>query len=269
MQLNPIFSVIIPVYNAQTTVISALQSVSNQTYKYFEVIVVDDGSTDKSQMVIEDYIRDNPNLKITFVKKENGGVSTARNIGLRCASGEFVAFLDADDVWLVNKLERQAQILIDNPHIDFLGTNRNDEFFRRVWFKKFDLLTRIGPKFLLVKFIFVTPTVVFKREILAKIGYFDENQRYAEEGNYFIRICNQYNCFLLNESLAITGGEKPHFGFSGLSGNLKEMELGELKNLKDSLNMGIINKFEYLLLVLFSIVKYFRRIMIVKLRKYV
>lgn len=269
MHSNIKFSVIIPVFNSKTTIISTLQSVANQTYHNFEIIIVNDGNTDDSQLLIESYIKDHPGLKIIFLNKENGGVSTARNVGLRCATGDFVAFLDADDVWLANKLERQAQVLMENPHIDFLGTNRNGEHFTSVWFKKFDLLKRIGPRFLLVKFIFVVPTVVFKREIIDKIGYFDESQRYAEEGNYFIRICNQYKCFLLNESLAITGGEKPHFGFSGLSGNLKGMELGELKNLKDAHHMKIINKFEYLLLVLFSILKYFRRILIVKLRKYV
>ena len=119
----------------------------------------------------------------------------------------------------------------------------------------------------MVKFIFVIPTVIFRKKIISDVGYFDEAQKYAEEGNYFLRIAQKYNCFLLNESLVITGNGKPHFGHSGLSGNLKEMEKGELKNLEYALKLEIISYFEYSCLVVFSILKYFRRIVIVKTRK--
>jgi hypothetical protein len=127
-------------------------------------------------------------------------------------------------------------------------------------------LTKITPRLLLYKFVFVVPTVIFKRSILDTVGYFDENQRYAEEGNYFIRISNRFNCYLLNESLVLTGGGKAHFGGSGLTGNLSEMEKGELSNLKYAFKSHIVSIFEYPFLVVFSILKYFRRILIVKLR---
>ena len=127
-------------------------------------------------------------------------------------------------------------------------------------------MPKISPKLLLVKFIFVVPTIIFKKEIISTIGYFDETQKYAEEGNYFIRIAQKFNCFLLNESLVITGGGKDHFGHSGLSGNLKEMEKGELRNMKYAYKLGIVNFFEYIVLVIFSILKFVRRLIIVKLR---
>lgn len=252
-------------YNASKTIRATLDSVKNQSYKDFEIIIIDDGSTDDCASLVEAYIIENPELEINLIKKVNGGVSTARNMGLKNSSGKYIAFLDSDDEWLNGKLERQMEVLKQHPEIDFLGTTRNDEHFDKVLWKHFSLLTRIGAKFLLVKFIFVVPTIIFKSEIIDNIGYFDESQKYAEEGNYFIRICNKYNCYLLNESLVITGGGKAHFGASGLSGNIKEMEKGELKNMKYAYNLGIINILEYYLLVMFSLLKYLRRVLIVKI----
>ena len=260
-------SVVIPMYNSNKTIFSTLNSIKKQTVLPFEVIIIDDGSIDESTTIVENFIFNNPILNIQLVKKENGGVSSARNTGIKLAKGDWIALLDSDDEWLPNKLERQIQVISENPTIDFLGTNRNGEYFDKILWKRMSSLTRISPKLLMVKFIFVVPTVIFQQRIISVIGYFDESQKYAEEGNYFIRIAHKYNCFLLNESLVITGGGKAHFGHSGLSGNVKEMEKGELKNLKDVLSLKIINTFEYCCLSCFSILKYFRRILILKKRK--
>lgn len=251
-------------YNSSKTILKTLNSVKNQTVLPFEVIIVNDGSTDNSLAIIENFVNENTFLNISIIDKKNGGVSTARNAGIKASKGNWIALLDSDDEWLSNKLQRQTEILSQNPQIDFLGTNRNGEYFSSILWKKLDLLTKISPKLLLVKFIFVVPTVIFRKSITDTIGFFDESQRYAEEGNYFIRIVQKYNCYLLNESLVLTGGGKAHFGHSGLSGNMKEMEKGELKNIRDSLALEIINIFEYLLLVVFSILKYFRRVIVVK-----
>ncbi|MBL0738864.1 glycosyltransferase [Flavobacterium sp. GN10] len=259
-------SVVIPMYNSSRTILKTLDSIKNQTVLPFEIIVIDDGSADNSSIIVEDYIKAHSDLKIKLFKKNNGGVSTARNRGIKEAKGNWIALLDSDDEWLPNKLERQINILETNPNIDFLATNRNGEHFSKILWKNLKHLTRISPKVLLVKNFFSPPTVIFRTDIVSKIGYFDEKQRYAEEGNYFIRIAKEYNCYLLNESLVMTGSGKSHYGDSGLSGNLKEMEKGELKNIKDALNFKIINKIEYLFLVCFSILKFIRRILIVKLR---
>ncbi|MNH90300.1 hypothetical protein D3C73_428360 [compost metagenome] len=116
---------------------------------------------------------------------------------------------------------------------------------------------------MLFKFVFVTPTVIFRREIIDRVGYFDESQRFAEEGNYFIRVANACNCYLLNESLVITGGGKHDFGESGLSSNLWEMEKGELKNIRMAFRIGVINIAEFLFFNVFSFLKYGRRVLIV------
>jgi hypothetical protein len=157
------------------------------------------------------------------------------------------------------------QVLSEHPEIDFLGTNRNGEFYKKVLWKKFELLTKISPKFLLVKNIFVIPTIIFKTEVIRAVGNFNEQQKHTEDTNFFLKVANKYNCYLLNESLAITGNGKAHFGASGLSANIKEMEKGELKNMRMARDIGIINRFEYAVLVIFSLMKYLRRVIIVRI----
>ena len=261
-------SVVIPMYNSEKTITTCINSVLNQTFRgEIEIIVVNDGANDNSKTIVEELIlKNNSSIDIKLINKVNGGVSTARNAGMKAANGDWIALLDSDDEWLPNKLERQIQVLKENPAIDFLGACRNGEIFSNILWKKLGDLNKISSRDLLLKFVFIVPTVIFKKEILSTVGYFDENLRFAEEGIFFIKIAQNYNCYLLNESLAFTGGGKPHFGHSGLSGNLKEMEKGELKNLREVLNLKIINYFEYLLLVAFSCLKYIRRIIIVKLR---
>lgn len=261
-------SVIIPMYNAQETIIRALDSIKNQTYLCdYEIIIVNDGSTDDSKKVVEEYQKQNPKLNIILINQPNGGVSKARNQALKRATGDYIAFLDSDDEWLAEKTEKQMKIFQQNKEVDLLGTNRNDEYFVSFLGTKFNHLTKITSKLLLKKTFLVTPSVIFKRGILSVVGFFDEKQRFAEEGDYWIRICNENNCYLLNESLVITGGGKPSFGHSGLTSNLWQMEKGELKNLKTAYTLNIINYFEYILFNIYSIMKYIRRIIIVKLRK--
>lgn len=261
-------SVIIPMYNAENTIVTALDSIKNQTYKCdYEIIIINDGSNDNSKKIVEEYILKNTDLDITLVNQTNSGVSKTRNEGLKRAKGEYIALLDSDDEWLPEKIEKQMSVFEENSYIDLLGTNRNDEHFKNFLGFKFNYLTKISSKLLLLKTFLVTPSVIFKNKILSNIGFFDENQRFAEEGDYWIRICNKNNCYLLNESLVITGGGKPSFGFSGLSSNLWQMEKGELKNMKTALSLKIINLFEYFLLVIYSLLKFVRRLMIVKFRK--
>ncbi|WP_246860245.1 glycosyltransferase family 2 protein [Olivibacter sp. LS-1] len=265
----PLVSVVIPMYQAEQSIQKTLTSVVNQQYRPLEVIIVNDGSRDRSVDEVQRFITAQNTDHITFklINQPNRGVSCARNVGMRQAKGLFIALLDADDEWLPTKLEKQIGIMRANPTIDFLGTNRNGEYWKRWLFKKFQHLTPISAHLLLYKTFFVTPTVIFKREVLDKTGYFDEQQRYAEEGNFWIRVCNEHHCVLLNESLVITGDGKPNFGFSGLSSNLKEMEKGELKNMRLGYQLGVVGFLEYVFLVFYSLIKYIRRLAIVKLRR--
>lgn len=99
----PFFSILIPCYNGAKTLAATLDSVAVQTFRDFEVVIVNDGSTDESPQIIETYA---DKLPINVIHQENAGLGAARNAGIRNSTGEFVAFLDADDLWLENKLER-------------------------------------------------------------------------------------------------------------------------------------------------------------------
>jgi glycosyltransferase involved in cell wall biosynthesis len=108
----PTVSVIIPTYQSAKYVSGAIESVLAQTYRDFELIVVDDGSTDETSAVLQPY-RDSINV----IQQNNQGLSTARNTGIRHAQGQFLAFLDSDDLWFPQKLEKQMALFTSNDHI--------------------------------------------------------------------------------------------------------------------------------------------------------
>lgn len=255
--------VIIPLFNSENTIFKCINSVLNQTYKEnIEIIVVNDGSTDNSRLIVEEIINNNStNIQINLYNKDNGGVSSARNYGLILAKSEFIAFLDSDDEWLPYKLERQLEIFNLNKNIYFLGglIEKNNNIKENI--------LEISLLKLIFKNYFQPSTVIFKNEIIHKIGYFDETQKYAEEGNYFIRIAKEFKCVLLNEKLINYGQGKFGFGESGLSANLIEMQKGELRNLNFAFHNNYITISTYLLAISYSILKFFRRILIVNLRK--
>lgn len=258
-------SVIVPMYNSANTIERTLQSVVDQDYAgLVEIIIVNDGSKDDSIQVVERFIKFHPNVRIKLILQENGGVSKARNAGLRSAEGNFIAFLDSDDAWFCDKLSKQIKILNDNPNIDLLGTAFEGFYFAN---KSEGELINVKFSDLIFKNYFQPSTVLMKKTIVDKIGLFDETQKYAEEGNFFFRVSQEFNCFFYNKKLIIYGDGKVGFGESGLSANLKEMEKGELKNLKFAYENNWISPLTYVFVVSFSIVKYIRRVIIVLLQK--
>lgn len=264
--MNPLVSVVIPVYNAEKTIESTLDSVTNQIYKNLEVLVVDDGSTDASAEIIKNYIQKHKDYPIFYYHQENKGVSAARNLGMKNAKGEFIALLDSDDEWDKEKIFLQMKTIQSNPQIDLLSTNRNGEHFDSWFGKPFSRLVKISLKLHLVKNFLLTPTVLFKKEVLEKSGYFDENMRHCEDMDFFLRVAATSECYLLNESLTTTGGGKPTFGYSGLSGNIVEMEKGELRNIRSVYRKKQINFFEYLFFTSYSLLKFLRRALMTFLR---
>ena len=120
----PSISVIIPMYNSERTIEKALDSVVRQTYlAYYQIVVVDDGSSDRSAELVERYAEAHPSADIRLIRQSNGGVSSARNAGMRAATGQWIALLDSDDQWLPDKTKIQMDILSRHPQIDLLGSN--------------------------------------------------------------------------------------------------------------------------------------------------
>jgi glycosyltransferase involved in cell wall biosynthesis len=254
-------SVIIPMYNSEDTINPCIESVLKQTYKgKVEVIVVNDGSIDNSKTILEKIIKNNnSDIDIQLINKTNGGVSSARNTGLRIAKGDFIALLDSDDEWYPTKLEKQLDLFSNNDSdIDFLTCLRNNEVINFPYKFK-NNLAKVTLKKLLIKVIGQTSTAVFKRKILTDVGFFDENQRYSEDANYWMRVSINHNMYILNENLVTTGGGKANFGESGLSSNLVAMEMGARKNIKDMYSVKQINKLEFCLYYSLAIFKFYIR----------
>lgn len=260
-------SVVIPLYNSEDTIIPTLQSVEKQTKISYikEIIVIDDGSTDSSKQIVNNYI---PICKIPIIliSKKNGGVSSARNLGMEHSSGQWIALLDSDDLWIPEKIEMQCKILREHPEIDFLGGNMNETTLR-IYFKKITKLYKANIKDVCITMFPQPSTVIFKKKIYEEIGGFDINQRYAEDGNYFLKICSRYEYYHLPIQLIYYGQGKRGFGVSGLSKNMREMYKGNIKNLKDTLNRKDISYCFYLEMRGFYLIKYIRRIVLTTLLK--
>lgn len=196
----PTVSVIIPVYNCEAFLEDTLASVFAQTFKDFEVIVVDDGSTDSTPQILE---RHRATLRV--VRTSNGGVCRARNLGIRLARGEFVCLLDHDDYWYPEKLASQVRALRSHPEvavvfsefINWLPTA--GKFPPPSSFQPEDVPEEIEPEFsgwiyhqFLIDCWMLTSTAMFRRSVFEECGTFDEALPYSEDWELWIRISRRH-----------------------------------------------------------------------------
>jgi glycosyltransferase involved in cell wall biosynthesis len=198
---SPLISVIIPVYNVAPYLSEAIDSVLAQTYQNFEIILVNDGSTDRSEDIILDYVTKHP-AHIRSLSQPNQGAAAARNRGIAAAKGDWVAFLDGDDLWKPHKLERQMQEIRVYPQTNFVAA-RAEVYGKPRYFHT----RRSNPlefKFeLLLHGCFITlPTVLIKKELVHEHG-FDETLRGAHDLELYVRIADKTRRRLLDESLAL------------------------------------------------------------------
>ena len=200
---NPLVTVIIPTYNRGWILKEAIDSVLSQDFEDFELIVVDDGSTDNTIDILDGYTRD-----IIVLRQGNRGVSAARNAGIASATGHFIAFLDSDDLWLPGKLSRQVDFFNSNPGAMICQTEE-------LWIRSGK---RVNPKNRHKKFsgmIFkhslplciVSPSaVMLKKSLLDKTGVFDESFPACEDYDLWLRISRKYPVFLIDTPLIIKRG---------------------------------------------------------------
>jgi len=272
MRQKPIVSVIIPYYNSSVSIIRALDSVINQTFTDYEIILIDDGSKDNSHAIVDNYITSHKNISFLHYYQKNTGPSEARNIAAGKASGEYLAFLDSDDSWDSAKLQVQVRIMKES-NIDLLGSNisivRGNGKITRKYFVRNDL-KYISFYRLLFKHYFCISSVIVKKRIFDNVGGFLEKHKYTEDTLLFSRITRCYKAAVSNEFLANV--YKPLFGAGGLSGNLRETnryEMAVFKILKSE-NVNSYNKIStplYYLVILFSFLKHLRRSVVTIFRK--
>jgi len=191
-KIPPQVSVIIPTYNNREYVGDAIDSVLSQSYKNIEIIIIDDGSSDGTEEFISNKYKINTNVKYFF--KENNGVSSARNTGIEKSSGDFIAFLDADDCYVENKTTCQVQYLAKNKecmmvYSDMFIFNKT-ETTNSSYHDKLKVKCPSGFIFndLLLSHLIWTGTVMLRREVFDNVALFDESLSTAEDYDLWLRI---------------------------------------------------------------------------------
>ncbi len=197
----PLVSVIIPTYNRAYILLKSIESVFSQTFKDLELIVVDDGSTDKTPYLVSKY-------PLIYVKKPRQGVSHARNVGLKKAKGSLICFLDSDDYFLPQKLEKQIKFLEKHPKYNLVQTEE-------IWYKGDK---RVYPKKIhrkaegwffdkAIKLCVVSmSTVMLKKEVFEEVGYFDENFWVCEDYEFWLRVSLKMPVGCIREPLVVKSG---------------------------------------------------------------
>ncbi len=196
-------SIIMPVYNGDKFLAAAIESVLHQTYEDFELLIINDGSSDQSESIIADYQKISGG-RIKSFRQTNSGVSKARNRGIFEATGEFVAFIDQDDLWIPTKLEKQLGFFNDQSvgmvtcSFNLLDSNLREEFIqigknfnKNYLLKKLLICNIIGPP----------SCVIVKRFFLNYVGNFDETLGGPEDRDMWFRILNICNINVVPEAL--------------------------------------------------------------------
>jgi glycosyltransferase involved in cell wall biosynthesis len=193
-QLDPIeFSVIVPLYNKEKSIRSTIESILNQTFPNFELIIVNDGSTDDSLKVAQSF--NDPRIKI--INKTNGGVSSARNLGIEISKNQYIVFLDADDLWLPFCLEEFCRLITDFPEAEFFCTNFNmtgknlkgsdrrylvkDYFYTSAYYLAKWSITLV-----------ITGCVAIRKYIFEEVGSFDQNLTHGEDIDMWERLATRF-----------------------------------------------------------------------------
>lgn len=207
MNKNPTVSVIIPTYNRAHLVGRAIQSVLNQTYQDFELIIVDDGSTDNTEEIIKEFQEQDKRIKYIKHDKNKGG-STTRNTGIKAARGEYIAFQDSDDEWLPEKLKKQMEVFKNTSskvgiiYTGFWRIKDNEKtYIPQSWVKQKDG----NIYFELLKGNFVTTqSIVTRKECFKKAGMFDEKLPRLQDWELVLRLSKYYNFKCIDEPLLVS-----------------------------------------------------------------
>lgn len=210
-------SVVIPAYNAATTIRAAIESCLNQTMPAHEIIVVDDCSTDTTSDIILEY------KPVTLLRqKQNAGPSAARNRGWNEATGDIIAFLDADDTWQADKLQTVVDVFAARNNLQLLGHNYS------VKYKKTPVdserIFNQGYLATLLSNPFQPSCMTVRRSLPTR---FDDTYRYCEDHEFALKVAHKYECAYLDVALTQLG--RPQLSAGGASGNMWKMRRGELR----------------------------------------
>ena len=255
---SPLASVIIPTYNAEKFIANALDSVFTQTYRPIEILVVDDGSTDRTAEIVQNYQTSKTNktnetnkTNLIYIHQQNSGPSRARNTGIKAAKGEYIAFLDADDLWTKNKLEKQIKLFKQDPRIDVVFTDakvtrfKNNKIQENIMFQKNRLNKEffghdfivINPLEKLLKINFMlTPCVVVKKSCFKNSIFFNEKRRYVEDWELWLKMSVYYTFGYVNEVCVHVKDEG-----DGLSADASKMVLSMIEVIESFIKENFVS----------------------------
>ncbi|MFC2061357.1 glycosyltransferase family 2 protein [Elusimicrobiota bacterium] len=233
------YSVIIPSYNRKLFLGKAVETVLSQSYAEFEIIIIDDGSTDGTKELLEKY----EDERIRYIYQDNRGVSSARNRGLKEAQGEYIAFLDSDDWWHRDKLTETDLAVEDNPEYLIFHTQEK-------WYRNGKVLNQKKIHEKPSGYIFENclklcsvsiSTAAVKREIFEDIGSFAEDLPVCEDYDLWIRISAKYPVYLIDKVLTLKeGGHKDQ-----LSRKYPGMDKFRIKAICRLMDSGTLDKEQY------------------------
>jgi len=209
--MDQLISVVIPTYNRKELVLEAIRSVLVQEPKNYEVIVVDDGSSDRTVEYLKSL-----RLPIQIIAKENGGISSARNAGIKIASGQYIAFLDSDDLWLPGIVKAQLDFLQSHQEIPLVYTDQYIEVkgkrVEKTRLESSNCNLQDKGRFNLPGFIQFTPihssTVMVRKSIFDEIGLFNEDLKIHEDTEMWNRISEKYDLGYIDQPLGVFRWEK-------------------------------------------------------------
>lgn len=200
---TPEVSVIIPTYNRANLLIRAINSVLKQSLQDFELIVVDDGSTDNTKEIVENFQKKESRIIYLKNTQNSGGAAAPKNLGIKNACGKYIATLDSDDVWLTTKLKKQVAVFeaSDDSKMVLVTCDYflvGEKSKNRIFIPKYtDILLQILTR----DYLGTGSCVMYKREVFNSIGNFDENLKSCQDWDMRIRIFKKYNVVIIKEPL--------------------------------------------------------------------
>ncbi len=231
MSSDELISVVIPVYNAESTIEQALQSVIDQTYSNIQIIVVNDGSEDATESIVKRMTYD-----IHYIKQANAGAAEARNNGVNSAKGNYIAFLDADDVWHKQKLELQMRAFILHPEIAFCSTlgsvSDRDNYMQHCnqEFGEAEILVINDFNTIFRNPYFGTPTIMMRKSVFLEVGGLDTSFKTGEDIDLWLRTSYGGSVAIVQAKLTVV---------IGMDGSLTDRE--STNTFSD--NLRVIEKF--------------------------
>ena len=199
-------NIIIPAFNAARFLPFSLESVVSQTLDDWQILLMDDGSTDNTAEVVAPFL-DRLGSKIRYIKQENRGLPAARNTAIRASTAEFLALLDADDVWLPCRLSESLKILVERPQVGLVyglitGIDQENRPGITWGGNLSDADGHIAPQIYMRKVELPCPTITFRRKCVDEVGFFDETMRATEDRDLWLRIALRYEVGFVPKVLA-------------------------------------------------------------------